>query len=81
MVIRGRIENGVVVFPNGVSLPEGVEVTVFAPNLFSPGADDMSADERRRYLDALACIDAVSNEKAGDDFSGADHDRAIYGRP
>ena len=28
MVARGRVQNGVVVLDNGVSLPEGQEVTV-----------------------------------------------------
>lgn len=28
MVVSGRVQNGVVVFPSGVSLPEGAEVTV-----------------------------------------------------
>jgi hypothetical protein len=31
MVARGRVQNGVVVFDNGVRLPEGEEVTVLAP--------------------------------------------------
>ena len=31
MVARGRVQNGVVVFDDGVRLPEGEEVTVLAP--------------------------------------------------
>ena len=31
MVVRGRVQNGVVVLTNGVRLPEGQEVTVLAP--------------------------------------------------
>jgi hypothetical protein len=31
MVVRGRVQNGVVVLDNGVRLPEGQEVTVLAP--------------------------------------------------
>jgi len=31
MVARGRVQNGVVVLADGVRLPEGQEVTVFAP--------------------------------------------------
>ena len=30
MVVRGRVENGVVVFADGDRLPEGQDVTVFA---------------------------------------------------
>jgi hypothetical protein len=31
MVARGRVQDGVVVLEKGVRLPEGQEVTVFAP--------------------------------------------------
>jgi hypothetical protein len=31
MVARGRVQNGVVILTEGVQLPEGQEVTVFAP--------------------------------------------------
>jgi hypothetical protein len=31
MVVRGRVQNGVVVLAEGVRLPEGQEVTVLAP--------------------------------------------------
>jgi hypothetical protein len=31
MVARGRVQNGVVVLPEGVRLPEGQEVTVVVP--------------------------------------------------
>jgi hypothetical protein len=33
MVVHGRVLNGVVVFDEGVRLPEGQEVTVLAPDL------------------------------------------------
>ncbi len=33
MVARGRVQNGVVVLPDSVHLPEGQEVTVLAPAL------------------------------------------------
>ncbi len=32
MVTRGRVQNGVVVLDEGVRLPEGLEVTVVAPD-------------------------------------------------
>jgi hypothetical protein len=32
MVTRGHVKNGVVVLPGGVRLPEGLEVTVLAPD-------------------------------------------------
>jgi len=38
MVVRGRVQNGVVVLTDGVRLPEGQEVTVLAPPLAGPPA-------------------------------------------
>jgi hypothetical protein len=32
MVVRGHVQNGVVVLADGVRLPEGQEVTVLAPS-------------------------------------------------
>jgi hypothetical protein len=32
MVVRGRVQNGVVVLDEGVRLPEGLEVTIVAPD-------------------------------------------------
>ena len=84
MVARGRVQNGVVVLEEGVRLPEGAAVTV----LPEPGVseskvgvppDRMTEDELRRYRQALAEIQALPNENPGDTFSGADHDRVLYG--
>ena len=36
MVVRGRVQDGVVVLDNGVRLPEGQEVTVLAHATVSP---------------------------------------------
>jgi hypothetical protein len=38
MVVRGRVQNGVVVLADGVRLPEGQEVTILAPP--SPSAEE-----------------------------------------
>jgi hypothetical protein len=79
MVIPGHIQNGMIVPDGAFSLPEGTEVSIVVRS--GPVADGnaMSAEERRRYLDALARIDSVPNENPGDTFSGADHDHALYG--
>ena len=42
MVARGHVKNGVVVLAGGVRLPEGLEVTVSAPDVSSPGAASAS---------------------------------------
>jgi len=36
MVVRGRVQNGVVVLDEGVRLPEGLEVTVVTPDKSPP---------------------------------------------
>jgi hypothetical protein len=79
MVFHGHIQNGVVIPHDNLSLPDGTEVTITVCT--GPPAEGaaMSADEKSRYLDALARIDAVGNENPGDEFRGADHDRAVYG--
>ena len=38
MVIRGRVQEGVVVLDNGIRLPEGEVVTVLAPETARAGA-------------------------------------------
>jgi hypothetical protein len=39
----------------------------------------MLNDERSRYLNALGRFDAVADENPNDNWSDADHDRALYG--
>jgi hypothetical protein len=78
MEIQGHIQNGVAVPDGGLSLPEGAKVVILIPSA-ETGGEIMSAEAKTRYLDALARIDAVANENPGDNFSGADHDQALYG--
>ena len=86
MVARGRVQNGVVVLEEGVRLPEGTAVTVRPePNVCESEvgvpSDRMTEDELKRYREALAEIDSLPNENPGDTFSGADHDKVLYGKP
>jgi len=93
MVIRGRVEHGVVVLDERVSLPEGTEVTVVVRAAVQssevvtaeagpgPAAEQMSEEERRRILEIMDRIAALPDENPGDTFSGADHDKALYGAP
>lgn len=80
MVIRGRIENGVVVLESPVSLPEGTEVTVMV-HTDAGTAEAAAAAERQRILEIMDRIAALPCENPGDTFSGADHDRVLYGEP
>jgi hypothetical protein len=69
----------VIVPHDAVSLPDGTAVTITVEAKLQGSSDAMSEEAQRRYLAALARIDAVANENPGDDFSGADHDRELYG--
>lgn len=79
MVVQGHIQDGIVVPDTALSLPDGTHVTIVVPSEASAADRTMSVEQKTRYLDALAKIDGVPNENPGDDFSGADHDRALYG--
>ena len=81
MVIRGLVQNGVVVLQNDASLPEGTEVTVVVQAAPEAAPDRMSEEERRRILEIMDRIAALPNENPGDTFSGADHDKVLYGEP
>ena len=56
MVVRGHVQNGVVVLPEGVHLPEGEEVTVVssvpAPEVKYP----VSAEQRDAILSLIGCL-------------------------
>lgn len=79
MVFQGRVENGVVVVDGDVSLPEGAEVSVVVRESTAETPEKMTEEQLRRYREALARIDTLPDENPGDTFSGADHDRVLYG--
>jgi hypothetical protein len=88
MTLHGKVQNGVVVFDGGAGLPEGtpVEVIVAAsPTGGAPAApppsDRMSEEERQRVLAIIDRIASLPDENPGDTFSGADHDKVLYGKP
>ena len=81
MVIRGRVQNGVVVLESGASLPEGAEVTVEVRAASEATGETMSEEEHRRILEIMDRIAGLPDESPGDTFSGADHDKLLYGKP
>jgi len=85
MTLHGKIQNGVVVLDDGTALPEGTPVTVFvAPRAAEPfpAPDErMTEEERRRILAIGDRIASLPDENPGDAFSGADHDKVLYGEP
>ncbi len=81
MVIRGRIQNGVVVLEADAAVPEGAEVSVVFPPAPEPVSETMSEAERQRVLRIMDRIAALPIEGMTDPFSGADHDKVLYGKP
>jgi predicted DNA-binding antitoxin AbrB/MazE fold protein len=79
MEIQGHYQNGLIVPHNSPSLPDGTEVTIVVRDTAPPRADVMTEEQLRRYHEALSRIDAIPDENPGDNFSGADHDRVLYG--
>ena len=75
MVLRGLVQNGVVVLEKDVSLPEGTEVTVVVRAAPEAAPERMSEAERRRILEIMDRIAALPIEGADQPFSGADHDK------
>jgi hypothetical protein len=86
MVAHGRVQNGVVVLEDDVHLPDGTRVTVLPeppqPATTVEGAKDrMSDEERKRIREIMDRIAALPIEGKSDPFSGADHDKVLYGKP
>lgn len=79
MEIQGHYQNGMIIPHADVFLPDGTEVTIVVRSSQHSRGDAMSDDEHKRYLAALARIDAVPNENRDDNFGGIDHDRVLYG--
>ncbi len=81
--MQGVVHNGVVVFEPGCQVPEGAVVSVYvAPQVPAlPNRDRMTEEERQRLLAIVNRITSLPNENPGDTFSGADHDKVLYGEP
>ncbi len=88
MIARGRVKNGMVLLEDGRSLPEGARVLVWPDTSRPPATADTCGDtdracdeEHRRFLEAIDRIAALPLEGPGEPFSGADHDKVLYGAP
>lgn len=83
MTFHGTVHNGVVVLDGNPALPDGTEVSVVvAPAAVKPIQEGKMTEEKRRKLRAaMDELLALPNENPGDTFSGADHDKALYGEP
>jgi hypothetical protein len=82
MTFDGTIQNGVVVLAGGAELPEGTQVKVVVSHAAQPALPDrMSDEERARVLAIVERLASLPDENPGDNFSGADHDKVLYGEP
>ena len=79
MVLQGHVENGVVVPDGELSLPDGTEVTIVVRSGSPSSPEAIPPSQKQSYDRALERIDSIANENPGDNLSGADHDRALYG--
>ena len=66
---RGTVQSGVVVFPAGVTLPEGAEVVVTMPDAPAPGSSTP------RLGDKLADLGRRVESMPTDLAANRDHDR------
>ncbi len=69
MSLEGDIENGVVVFDQAVSLPEGTEVRV------EPVSPHVRKSLAERYKDIIGVVDDLPEDMA------ENHDHYLHGTP
>lgn len=85
MVLHGKVHGGVVVLDEGEQLPEGARVSVIpeitCPSISPLPSGEMTPEKHARLLRVLDRIAALPIEGDTDSFSGADHDRVLYGEP
>jgi hypothetical protein len=81
MVIRGRVQNGMIALESDILLPDGTEVVVTVRTGANADVDSMSEQDRRGVREIMDRIAALPDENPGDSFSGADHDRVLYAEP
>lgn len=77
MVIKGTVHNGQIRFENS-ALPEGTQVLITPIHL--PAAKVAKEDDMQRLKEEIQRIATLACENETDDgFSGADHDKLLYG--
>ena len=74
MVYQGTVQNGVVVFPNGVQLPEGSPVRVELISKAPPQADRSPKDDILFRMGEYAVDTGISD-------LGVNIDHYLYGHP
>jgi hypothetical protein len=82
MVLHGKVHGGVVVLEGGEHLPEGARVAVIPEvqaMLTLPSTTQITPEEHARISSIFDRIAALPIKGETNPFSGADHDRALYG--
>jgi predicted DNA-binding antitoxin AbrB/MazE fold protein len=80
--IEAVYENGVFRPIESVALPEGMRAEVIIPVATAPGGGIVEADEPRRKetpYEIMTRIASLPEPVRDDGFSGADHDKVLYG--
>lgn len=83
---EGIVEGGVVKMTGPVILAEKTRVRI-VPEEPAPQTDDIDSEEvilrqQAAWRELFARMDADPDlKREGDDFSGADHDKVLYGGP
>lgn len=77
MVYQGTVQNGVVVFPNGVKLPEGVSVDV---SIALPPQKSKTANKDDAELDSIFRMGELAIDTGIPDLA-VNIDHYLYGHP
>ena len=56
MVVRGHVQNGVIVLDEGVRLPEGQQVTVIASDVTASRKYDLTPERREAVLSLIGIL-------------------------
>jgi putative zinc finger/helix-turn-helix YgiT family protein len=77
LVIRGRIQKGVVVL-EAASVPEGTEVAVVVPAATKAANEEILNAQRQRVLQIMDRIAAMPIDAVDEPFSGAEHGNVLH---
>ncbi len=78
MVIKGTVHNGQIHFDSG-SLPEGTQVLITPVNSIRDDTRPVEFDLAGVKIGIKRIADSPNENDSADIFSGADHDKLLYG--
>lgn len=80
MVIRRRVEHGLIVLQGGATLLEGLAVEVIVHTEPTMSAE-LAEEQKRKRAVVMARLAAMPDENSDDRLNGSDHDQILYGEP